>query len=138
MQIDHDVQLIIVGALIGLVSSVLTSLFQAWLSRREYRAKKRDELSRALRHIQVATLEDIGQYGRKEFSRLTDGQSKSRQEDNRRRSTLLTRVIISAVVVVGLWLVFALTPDSVIRSISVGIAAFVVLRLFISSVFPTH
>lgn len=60
---DHDLTIMIYGAIMGVVgsvlSSVVTALFQLWLARREDERKRSEDRSRQLRHIHLPTDEDI-------------------------------------------------------------------------------
>jgi len=59
---DRDILLILIGAGIGLISSLLTSLFQAWLNRHEDNYRHKREKQQALAQIQVASIQDIERY----------------------------------------------------------------------------
>jgi len=63
MQLSYDAQLIVLGAIIGLVSSLLTSiitaLFQSWLNRREYIIRQRWEKEEKLKEIYIPTREEV-------------------------------------------------------------------------------
>ena len=59
MTIDHDVLMMIYGALIGVVSSIATSLFQSWLNRREHERQRKEEEKRARQKIQIPTTEEV-------------------------------------------------------------------------------
>ncbi|MBN8582552.1 MAG: hypothetical protein J0L96_17940 [Anaerolineae bacterium] len=65
MQIDHDTIMLLVGAGIGLSSSLLTSLFQAWLSKREFNRQKEYEESIELKKITLPTISEIQWYSKK-------------------------------------------------------------------------
>ena len=60
---DHDLTIMIYGAIMGVVGSILSSLvttiFQFWLARRESERKHHEEQSRRLRHIHLPTGEDV-------------------------------------------------------------------------------
>ena len=60
---DRDLTIMIYGALMGVAGSILTSIvttiFQLWLARREDERKRSEERSRQLRHIHLPTDEDI-------------------------------------------------------------------------------
>jgi len=62
MQIDHDIILLLVGAGIGLSSSLLTSLFQAWLSRREFDRRRTQEKRAELKRIALPTASEISRF----------------------------------------------------------------------------
>jgi predicted PurR-regulated permease PerM len=60
---ERDVVVMIYGAIMGVVGSILTSiltaLFQLWLDRREYRRRQTEEHDRRLRQIHLPTDEDV-------------------------------------------------------------------------------
>jgi predicted PurR-regulated permease PerM len=60
---DHDLTIMIYGAIMGVVGSVLSSivaaLFQLWLARREDERKRSEDRSRQLRQIHLPTDEDV-------------------------------------------------------------------------------
>ena len=60
---DHDLTIMIYGAIMGVVGSVLssivTALFQLWLARREDDKKRSEDRSRQLRQIHLPTDEDV-------------------------------------------------------------------------------
>jgi predicted PurR-regulated permease PerM len=60
---DHDLTIMIYGAIMGVVGSILTSIvttiFQFWLERREQERRHNEERSRQLRHIHLPTDEEI-------------------------------------------------------------------------------
>ena len=60
---DHDLTVMIYGAIMGVVGSILTSIvttiFHFWLERREYERRQNEERSRQLRHIHLPTDEEI-------------------------------------------------------------------------------
>jgi hypothetical protein len=60
---DHDLTIMIYGAIMGVVGSILTSvvttIFQFWLARREDERKQHEARSRALRQIHLPTDEEI-------------------------------------------------------------------------------
>ena len=62
MQIDHDTIMLLVGAGIGLSSSLITSLFQAWLSKREFNRQKEYEKRAELKRIVLPTVSEIQMY----------------------------------------------------------------------------
>jgi hypothetical protein len=60
---DHDLTIMIYGAIMGIVGSILTSIvttiFHFWLERREYKRRQSEERSRELRHIHLPTDQEI-------------------------------------------------------------------------------
>lgn len=60
---DHDVTMMIYGALMGVVGSIVSSLvstlFQFWLARREYERKQYEEQHRQLNQIYLPTEEEV-------------------------------------------------------------------------------
>jgi hypothetical protein len=60
---DHDLTIMIYGAIMGvagsILSSIVTAIFQLWLVRREDKRKQREERSRQLRLIHLPTDEDV-------------------------------------------------------------------------------
>ena len=56
---NHDLTIMIYGAIMGVVGSILTSIittiFHFWLERREYERRQGEERSRQLRHIHLPT-----------------------------------------------------------------------------------
>jgi hypothetical protein len=60
---DSDLTIMIYGALIGVVSSIVTSIvttsFQFWLTRREYERRLKEEQQRQMSHIYLPTGEEI-------------------------------------------------------------------------------
>jgi hypothetical protein len=60
---DRDLTIMIYGAIMGVVGSVLTSIvttiFQFWLARREGERKQNEERSRQLRYIHLPTDEEV-------------------------------------------------------------------------------
>ena len=60
---DHDVTVMLYGALMGIVSSILTSLvttwFQFWLARREYERRLKEEQKKRLSQIYLPTGEEV-------------------------------------------------------------------------------
>ena len=68
---DRDLTIMIYGAIMGVVGSVLTSLvsalFQLWLERREYDRRQSEQQRKQLKHIHIPTDEEVisinsGQY----------------------------------------------------------------------------
>jgi|SRR5687767_2006618 len=60
---DNDLIIMIYGALMGVVSSIVTSLvtttFQFWLARREYERRLREEQEKQIRQIYLPTGEEV-------------------------------------------------------------------------------
>jgi hypothetical protein len=60
---DHDLTIMIYGAIMGVVGSILTSIvttiFHFWLERREHERRQNAERSIQLRHIHLPTDEEI-------------------------------------------------------------------------------
>jgi predicted PurR-regulated permease PerM len=60
---DRDLTIMIYGAIMGVVGSILTSIvttmFQFWLARREHERKQSEERSRQLRYIHLPTDEEV-------------------------------------------------------------------------------
>src|SRR5215813_2666390 len=60
---DHDLTMMIYGALMGVVgsvvSSLVTTLFQFWLARREYERRQQEELHKQLNQIYLPTEEEV-------------------------------------------------------------------------------
>ena len=60
---DRDFTIMIYGAIMGVVGSILTSiisaLFQFWLARREHERRQSEERSYRLRHIHLPTDEEV-------------------------------------------------------------------------------
>jgi hypothetical protein len=60
---DHDLTIMIYGAIMGVVGSILTSIvttiFHFWLERREHERRQSEERSRELRYIHLPTDEEI-------------------------------------------------------------------------------
>ena len=60
---DHDLTVMIYGAIMGVVGSILTSIvttiFHFWLERREHERRQNEARSRQLRHIHLPTDEQI-------------------------------------------------------------------------------
>jgi hypothetical protein len=60
---NRDLTIMIYGAIMGVVGSIISSListiFQFWLARREYERNQNEEQSRQLRHIHIPTDEEI-------------------------------------------------------------------------------
>ncbi|HXQ36804.1 MAG TPA: hypothetical protein VN843_22520 [Anaerolineales bacterium] len=60
---DRDLTIMIYGALMGIVSSIVTSLvttmFQFWLARREYERRLKEEQQRQMSQIYLPTGEEV-------------------------------------------------------------------------------
>ncbi len=60
---DHDLTIMIYGAIMGVVGSIISSLvstiFQFWLGRRENERKQSEDQNRQLRHIHRPTDEEV-------------------------------------------------------------------------------
>ena len=60
---DRDLTMMIYGAILGVTSSLVTSLvtsfFQYWLARQEYERRQREEESKQLRHIYLPTGSEV-------------------------------------------------------------------------------
>ena len=60
---EHDLLIMIYGAIMGVVGSILTSIvtaiFHFWLDRREYERRKKEEHQRQLRQIYLPTDEEV-------------------------------------------------------------------------------
>jgi hypothetical protein len=57
---DHNLLMMLYGALIGVGSSIITSLFQSWLEALEYeRRKKKEEQEKKKRSIYVPTSDEV-------------------------------------------------------------------------------
>ena len=60
---EHDLLIMIYGAIMGVVGSILTSIvtaiFHFWLDRREYERRKKEEYQRQLRQIYLPTEEEV-------------------------------------------------------------------------------
>lgn len=118
-KMDRDALLILAGAGIGFVSSVGTSLFQAWLNRREYKNRQEYERRQSLRQIQTASIQDIQRYGRTEQEPIVGARPK----------------LACSILVVGLVILISLLVlinNPVITSIAIGIAVFVIVQAVLS------
>jgi hypothetical protein len=60
---NHDLTIMIYGAIMGVVGSIFTSIvttmFHFWLERREYERRQNEERSRPLRQIHLPTDEEV-------------------------------------------------------------------------------
>jgi hypothetical protein len=60
---DHDLTIMIYGAIMGVVGSILTSIittiFHFWLECREHERRQNEEMSHQLRHIHPPTDEEV-------------------------------------------------------------------------------
>src|ERR1041385_1351577 len=60
---DHDLTMMIYGALMGvvgsIVSSLVTTIFQFWLTRREYERKQYEEQHKQINQIYLPTEEEV-------------------------------------------------------------------------------
>ena len=60
---DRDLTIMIYGAIMGVVGSILTSIvttiFQFWLARREYERRQTEEQNKQLRHISLPTDQEV-------------------------------------------------------------------------------
>ena len=60
---DRDLTIMIYGAIMGvagsIISSLISTIFQFWLARRESERKQNEEQSRQLRHIHLPSDEEI-------------------------------------------------------------------------------
>lgn len=60
---NHDLTIMIYGAIMGVVGSILTSIittiFHFWLERREHERRQNEERTRQLRHIHLPTDEEV-------------------------------------------------------------------------------
>ena len=56
---DHDLLMIIYGALIGLGSSLITALFQSWINRRDLERQRKVDRKREQQNIQIPTTDEI-------------------------------------------------------------------------------
>jgi len=63
---DHDLLMMIYGAVIGIGSSVITTLFQSWLSRRERVRQLKEEQGNKLQQIYLPTTQEVEQYAKGE------------------------------------------------------------------------
>ena len=54
---DHDLQMMIYGALIGIGSSIITIWFQSWLNRREHERQIKEEHKRE-RQILIPSMDE--------------------------------------------------------------------------------
>jgi len=79
---DHDFTIMIYGAIMGVVGSILTSIvttiFHFWLERREHERRQNVERSRQLRHIHLPTDEEVSLINSNRARELTpEGQRKT-------------------------------------------------------------
>jgi hypothetical protein len=56
---SHDVLMMVYGALIGVGSSIITTLFQSWINRLERKRQYKEEKKREQRNIQIPTASEI-------------------------------------------------------------------------------
>jgi hypothetical protein len=70
---DHDLLMMIYGAVIGVGSSLVTTIFQTWLERREYERRKREDRERMKIKIHIATPEEIEKYTNKDNHSIGGG-----------------------------------------------------------------
>ena len=120
MYIDHDVLLILIGAGIGFVSSLGTSLFQFWLNKRAEKYKREMEREQTLTRIQIADIQDV-----KRYTRDWDRWERCAPPQMTCMPTLL--VFTSSVILFVLLVAFGQNPK--ILGIIVGIAVFALFRL---------
>ena len=59
---DRDLMMIIYGAVIGVGSSIITTLFQHWLERREYERRRREEEKRKKTGVYIPTTEELEKF----------------------------------------------------------------------------
>ena len=55
---DHDLQMMIYGALIGIGSSIITIWFQSWLNRREHERQIKEEHKREQQKILIPSMDE--------------------------------------------------------------------------------
>ena len=131
---SHDILLILIGAGVGLISSLSTSLFQAWLNRREDDYKRKREKQEALAQIQVASIRDVEKYG---GATSPDTQAfppapaaYPAYEEVSNGGCLLTFIAV-IVLIVGVPLLFVFKGNSLLISIIIGVMVFILFQLIL-------
>ncbi len=56
---SHDLQMMIYGALIGIGSSFITTLFQSWINRRDHEKQRKEEQKRENQKILIPTIDEV-------------------------------------------------------------------------------
>lgn len=91
---DRDILVMIYGAIMGvvgsIVTSILTALFQLWLDRREYQRRQSEEHDRRLRQIHLPSEEDV---------RLINSEHQNEQHPEGARSTAEAGVILLSLLI---------------------------------------
>ena len=89
---DHDLTIMIYGAIMGvagsIVSSIITALFQLWLARREDQRKQSEERSRQLRLIHLPTDEEV--------MRINASRDQEEDPDGQRKAAQAGSIALSA------------------------------------------
>lgn len=107
---DHDLTLMIYGALMGVVGSIVSSLvstlFQFWLARREYERKQYEEQHKQLNQIYLPTEEEVIAI----LQSQSDHEETSISHPAARAGSLVLSVVVSSFLIYqtkNLWLGFA-------------------------------
>jgi hypothetical protein len=130
MVIDHDAQLIIFGAVIGLVSSLVTALFQDWLARRSENKRKVEEHTQSLRQIQVATLSDIQKFDEKIGRPLSQNSPQASVNSARSPAIVIPILFVLFLLFLGLLTLTAILVNGpIIKAVIVGAIIFFLFSL---------
>jgi len=139
---DHDILLILIGAGIGLISSLLTSLFQAWLNRHEDNYRHKREKQQALAQIQVASIQDIERYSDEwndwdagpEASIKIYSDERNDWDGGGNRHAMKSGgccLFLIGLVVVAVILLFVFKQTTIVISIIVGATVFILFQLIL-------
>ncbi len=96
---DHDFIIMIYGAIMGVVGSILTSIvttiFHFWLDRREHERRQNQERSLQLRHIHLPTDEEVILINSNRDQELTpEGQRKTAEAGSIALSLFVSGVMV--------------------------------------------
>ncbi len=114
---DRDLMMIIYGAVIGVGSSIVTTLFQHWLERREYERRRREEEKIKKISVHIPTTEEIEKFSDTNDKHLGGGLN--------RKLTFFTLLVCSFIFLTCLIAYFSYTN----RQVSILIASIVIAFL---------
>ena len=132
---DRDLLMVNYGALIGLGSSIITTLFQSWIKRREQERQRKEAKRRELQSIQIPSTQELiairnGEFakenGRVIIKRVAEAPPEIIPSPYKYLILIVFLIVCSGVVYLIFWI-----DNPILYSIIVGFIVFCVTYIFL-------
>lgn len=135
---SHDLLMIIYGAAIGTGSSIITtiiqSLFQSWIERREYKRRILEEEKSELRKIQIPTLNEINAITNETYPGINMNEPLSKLDRPPNKHSVIGLIPIALCICCSTVLLIYWTQNPIVYFVASGLITFFVTSLTIGGI----